>query len=466
MHPVAAVFSKLWGWFRGESKADDFMEARAFRVDRLPNTRFPYHRHVREGLDSNVVMAPLAWILRNFTEAELTVERKAGRLWTPLDDHRVLELVDRPNAYYNGDVLWKATLISYVLDGNAYWLKVRNALGEILGFLYLPHFLVEPRSPDDGSLLVSHYDYYPWHGAPAVQLPVEDVVHYRFGLDPRDMRRGLSPVRPLLREVYTDDEAANFSATMLRNFGVPGGIIAPKSGDAMPNSDDIEEMRQYMKTAFSGDRRGEWLVLGTPTETSQFGFDPQALMIGGLRDIAEERVCAALGLPAAVVGFGAGLQQTKVGATMKELRRLAWTSCLQPMQRSLSRQLGDEVIPTFERNPRRVRLSFDISSVPAFQEEELETARKVSLLVEKGILRVDRAQEMLGLEVDESQAIYLRSSSSAPVPAEEDPMATRQLPPGLQEEDDGEDGGDEDEEGDDAQEEIRAALEVLHKRGA
>ncbi len=445
------------GWIKSRrTEAKSFTPAAGFRINRLPNTRFPYGRKVKDGLDSNVVMAPVNWILRNFTEAELRVQRRTKRMWSPMEDHKILELLDRPNQYYDGDLLWKATLVSYVLEGEAFWLIVRNAFGEPVQLFYLPHFLVTAKG--SGSELITHYEYRPWWGAPAEDLSTRDVVHLRFGLDPRDLKRGLSPLRPLLREVFTDDEAANFSATILRNMGVPGGVIAPKDGSALPNSGDIDEMREYMKKAFTGDRRGEWLVLGTPTETSQFGFDPQQLMVGSLRDIAEERVCAMLGIPAAVVGFGAGLQQTKVGATMKELRRLAWTSCLQPMQRSLARQVGAKLVPEFMNHARRYRLWFDVSSVPAFQEEETELARRVTLLTEKALLRVDRAQEMLGLEVDPSQAIYLRPAGSIPVGVDGSPIVTEPAsnngdPPPTE-------GDDED-----LNNRVRAALAALEQRG-
>lgn len=458
----------MMGWLtklqdQASTKSDDFYPAgQAFRVNTLPNTRFPYGRGVRDGLDSNVVMAPVNWILRNFTEAELRMQRRTKRMWDPLEDHRVVELIDRPNPYYDGDLLWKATVLSYVLEGDAYWLKVRNAFGEPIQLFYLPHFLVKPKSSRDGTELISHYEYRPWWGGPKFDIPARDMVHQRFGLDPRDMKHGLSPLKPLLREVFTDDEAANFSATILRNMGVPGGVIAPSDGSALPNSDDIEEMREYMKSAFSGDKRGEWLVLGSPTKIEHFGFDPQALMIGNLRDIAEERVCAMLGIPAAVVGFGAGLQQTKVGATMKELRRLAWTSCLQPMQRSLARQVSGELIPEFQSQDRRFRLWFDVSSVPAFQEEETELTRRILMQVEKGVLRVDRAQEQLGLEIDENQAVYLRPIGSIAVPADGSPPAPPTPPPSPN----GDGAGDEDEQSEeDVINRARAALVALHKRG-
>ena len=411
------------GWLdRLETKSagDDFIPADHRVPDRLPRTRYPYDRDVGIGLDSNVVMSPVNWVLRNFTEAESLVQRLVGNDWQPAPDHDLSMLLDTPNDFQDGDELWKATLVSYILDGNAYWLKVRNGFGNVIALWYIPHFLIEPRWPRDGQTFISHYEYRPEFRGTKIDLLPRDVVHFRFGLDPRNTRKGMSPVRNLLREVFTDDEAANFSASILRNMGVPGGVIAPKDGSILPSSEDVKEMKHYMKTAFTGDRRGDWLVLGTPTETSQFGFNPQNLMLGNLRDVAEERVCAAIGVPAAVVGFGTGLQQTKVGATMKEMRRLAWVSCIIPMQNSLARQLTRQAMPDFQSQVRRFRVKFDTSHVSAFLEEETERADRVGSLVVRGILRVDKAQEELGLEVDPSQAIYLRPQSVVPVPVGEE----------------------------------------------
>jgi HK97 family phage portal protein len=393
-------------------------------------------------------MAPVNWVIRNFTEAELRMERKDAGRWSWLEDHELVALIDTPNPFYSGDLLWKATLVSYILDGNAYWLKIRNVFGKVVELWYLPHFLVEPAWPRDDSAYLTHYDYKPRFGGKPTHLALRDVIHFRFGLDPRNTRKGLSQLKPLLREVFTDDEAANFSASILRNMGVPGGLISPAKGsEHLPGKDEIEEMKEYMRHGFTGDRRGEWLVLGTPTDVSQFGFDPQQLQVSMLRDIAEERVCAALGIPAAVVGFGSGLQQTKVGATMKELRRLAWTSALQPMQRSISRELNFSYVPEAVSQTRRFRLGFDVSRIPAFAEEEMAQTDKVAKQVAAGLLRVDRGQEALGLEVDPTQAVYLRPSSSTAVIPGVEPMPT---PPSANGNGNGNAPADQDGDGDEA----------------
>lgn len=378
----------------------------------------------QRGLDANVIMAPVLWIMRTFTEAQAVVQRKLpDAVWGPVDDHPVERLIDRPNDFYDGDALWKATALSFVLEGNAYWRKVRNPFGEVVGLWYVPHWLMRPEFPSDGSAFISHYRYTPGTGQP-IPIPRRDVVHFRFGLDPENTRLGLSPLRCLLREVLTDQEASRFSETILQNMGVPGLMIAPKSDANAPTPDQVKEMKEFVESNFRSGNRGRALVLGKPTEISQFGFDPNKLMLANLRDISEERVCAVLGIPSAVVGFGSGLQSTKVGATMRELRRLAWVQCLIPMQKSLAKQLTGQLLADFTAQSRRYRVRFDTSDVSAFQEEDDLRATRVAKLVVAGILRVDRAQEMLGLEVDQTQQVYLRPTTAqpfgpgAPAPAE------------------------------------------------
>ncbi len=377
----------------------------------LPRTSYNYGWDLRQGLYSGVVMAPIQWVMRNFTEAPAVVERRLDGRWEEAEDHALALLLDRPNNFYDGDSMFKALMISYLLDGNAYLLKRRNSLGAVLELGYVPHWQLEPVS-EIGRYFIDYYQHRVGSGR---QIDPRDVVHLRFGLDPDDVRRGWSPLKPLLREVFTDDEASNYTATLLRNMGVPGLIITPKDGKLKVDVDELKEVQNYVDGMFSGDRRGKAMALRSPTEIHQFGANAQQMDLAALRDVVEERVCAALGLPAAVVGFGAGLQSTKVGATMKEMRRLAWVQSLIPMQNSIGRQLSMQLLPDFQSQTRRYRVRFDSSGVAAFTEEESERSDRIGLQVTRGILRVDRAQALLGLEVDETQKVYLRPSNAVAI---------------------------------------------------
>ena len=393
-----------------------------------------------EGLDANVVMAPVAWIMRTFPEA-VTKVRDITDEESPewIKGHPVQKLVRRPNPAYNGDALWQGTVMSFALNGNAYWQKIRNRFGQVIQLWYRPHWLVKPHSPPDGSQFIDYYEYDTGRGIQ--RLNVRDVVHFKFGLDPRDPRYGFGPLRGLLQDVLTDQQAAQFSFRILKNMGIPGVVISPSvspTGEAFePGRAEVEALKEYVDNALSGERVGKTLVFGQPTQATQFGFDPSKLTLGELRDQAEERVCAMLGIPSAVVGFGSGMEQTKIGAVMKELVKLAWRQCLFPMQRSMSGQLDEQLLADFVPDYEdRQQVGFDASSALSLQEDDSERTVRVNGMVEAGYLRVDHAQAMTGVEVDKTQQGYLRPMTVMFVPSEVVPTAVEPMaPPGADTED-------------------------------
>lgn len=395
---------------------------RPFYGSGLPqNTHFGYATKVGDGSNSSVVMPPINWICRTFPEAKLAILKlNADGSKDPVENHPMIELLQKPNPFYSGLDLFSGVLISYHLDGNAYLIAIRNKRTRAINELwYAPHWSMDPKYPQSGSQFISHYKYSPGGGHIPVDLDIDDVIHFRQGINPKNVRKGLSPLAAQMREIYTDDEASNFTASMLRNMGVPGVIISPATGDQGVSGDDAKATKAYIDSRFTGDNRGKPIALTGPTKVEQFGFNMRELQMGDIRDISEERVCAALGIPAAVVGFGTGLQTTKVGATMREMKRLAWEGNLIPTQRAFSEQLKNKLLPEFEPDPENFIVKFDRSDVEALQESMNERATRVNTMVGGGWLRVDRAQEMMGLQPDESQPIYLRSMATIEVAAGE-----------------------------------------------
>ncbi|PAL20210.1 phage portal protein [Sphingopyxis sp. GW247-27LB] len=381
----------------------------------LRRTRFDYRKEIGDCLDASVVMAPVQWVQRALPEATLMVrQRNRKGAVDDLPDHLMLALIQSPNPYYGDIVLWWGYVLSMILDGNAYWLIVRNGLGRPAELWYIPHWMLEPKWPADGSVFISHYLYSPGGGAASMEIDPADVIHFRHGINPRNPRKGLAPIDNALREIFMDLESSNFVSALLRNMGVPGVVISPKGG-AMPNPADVEATKTYVRSQFSGDGRGSPLVLGAPTEVSAFGFNPQMMDTGGARDVAEERVCAAIGIPAAVVGFGAGLQQTKVGATMEQLGKQAWQNGVLPLCRLAADELKRSLLPQFGKADG-LDVFFDTSDVPAMQEDEDKKADRWIKIFEAGAAQLYEARQALGLDADDSHRFYLRKISMIEVP--------------------------------------------------
>jgi hypothetical protein len=240
-------------------------------------------------------------------------------------------------------------------------------------------------------------------------------------MDPLNTRRGFSQLAAVFREVYVDDQAANFTASILRNLGIIGLIFSPKTGGTSIPPGKLDEFKKYVQANFTGDKRGQAMAFSNPTEAQLLQYNLQGFDVGPIRDISEERVCASLGIPAAVIGFGTGLQQTKVGATMREMIQLAWRGALMPMQKIMAGELKRSLLGDFQANTSIFRVRFDASKIHALWEDETQKGERIANLVTSSIITVGEGRRELGFPADETHDFYIRKATDQAVPAD-DPL--------------------------------------------
>lgn len=373
--------------------------------DFLPGTKYNYENDVVPMLNS-AVASTVFWMARNFSEAPLAVwdEDENGELSIDKDSP-VTQLIRKPNPYYSGSLLWFSTMIEFVVSGNAYWVKERNADGTIKHLWWVPKSLITPIShPNASDEFILGYKYAPG-GDPMLLLP-EDVVHIKYGLDPDDQRLGLGPLGSLIREIATDDQASNFTATLMRNSAVPGMMMTPEKGVTF-DKQTRDEAKSRWNQSFGGDRSGGLMVASGAMKVTPVGIEPDKLNLAAIRQIPEERVTAVLGIPAAVIGLGTGLETTKVGATLAGYREQAWENCLIPIGRMISEQIDDQLLDDF--NEEQVA-AFDYRRVRTLQQDESDLATRVENLAKAGLIKISQAQAMLGYPVDETQDFYVRNT--------------------------------------------------------
>lgn len=420
---------------------------RAMVWARWPSSRTFFSGHLRDernyaglvgdGRGSSLLMDCVSWVVNAFTQMrpvvlEITEDDELAA--TQVVGHPLARLFRRPTldpamgrSFYTWMTMIAGVLVSYIVDGNGYLLKVRGAggLGRPVQLWYIPHMLIEPRwNPEDPNVFISYYDYCP-DGTTHYPIRVDDIIHLRDGLDPDNTRKGLSKVKNLLREIYTDEEAARWTASLLRNHALPGIIISP----AQPLADhaDAIAVKERLTAEFGGDRRGVGMVLDGPVTITQFGFSPEQMKLGDIRDIPEERISSAVGIPAAVVGFGAGLQSTKVGATMAELVDLAWQNGVMPRALAIAAEITEQLLSDFEDlSDGGMEFAFDTSKVPIMADYRLKEAQTLEYLMRWSIIRRGEARKRLGLPIGVRDNVYTLSSGLAEVDAnksiEEEPV--------------------------------------------
>src|SRR5262245_12259439 len=368
-----------------------------------------YQAAVGDGRSSAVVMAVVNWLARTFPEAPIRVQRRGpDDLLQTVPDHPLTTLVNTPNKAYSGVLLWSATIADWMLAGNAYWAIVRDGTGRAMELWWLPASQVEPRWPDDGSAYVSHYDYTPAGGAP-IRIDPKDLVHFRYGLDPLNPRKGCSPLQSLLREVYTDIEAAAYTSAILTNLGVPGAVVSFAEGTRMTR-DEANQVKQDYEQRFGAGNRGRVLVLATPAKIDRLSFNPTELDLKNLRRLPEERVTAIFGVPAVVVGLGAGLDRSTFN-NYAEAREAAYESNVIPTQRLFAAELQAQLLPVVG-DPATEVVDFDLSDVRVLQPDQDALVRRLDAAVQGGWMTVNEAREEIGRDpLPDGDVLYVKTTN-------------------------------------------------------
>jgi HK97 family phage portal protein len=390
---------------------------------------YSYNRDVALGRDNSIVMAVIGWISHNFPQAQLqVVEPQEDGTFNVQPLHELVHAIEQPNPFYSGEALWIATLLDLMTSGNAYWLITRgkyNTLGELW---WCPQQLIRPRWNENGSKFIEWYEYTPdpTRADKKYRIAVEDVLHFRDGIDPVNTRLGLSKLRSLMREVWTDDEAANFSAALLRNHAIPGVIISPGDDESEFGQEDADALKIKYMGQFGNDGRGEPMVVSAPIKVEMLSFSPEQMNLVGMRRIPEERISAVYGVNAIVAGLGVGLEHSTF-RNYSEARAAAYEECVLPLQKLVAAELTRALLPLFGQS-ETMKVRFDASKLSIFQEDAMTRARMANMLVTGGWVTVGAGMRIIGMPADAQYDYYLRRQNLSPVPLAEGGTAKEPAP--------------------------------------
>lgn len=400
-----AALKAFWGsgdWVNSDRPGNRYS---SWRYEFEPQTRLNYAALVGDLWTNSAVQACLNWIIRAWPESYPCVKEVQGKKKVPVDDHPLVKLLEIPSEEaYDDTVLWAGTILSFWVDGNAYWGINRTRGSQAIGeFVYIPHDMIRPMR-DEGSRNPGP-DYFEMKakgsGDP-IRVKVEDIVHFRFGIDPHNDLLGMSAWKSVNRHVYTDNEAVNYVATTLRKRGAAWLIASPKESGV--SFEDPEKVKKDIAESTSGDERGGVLVLDGAVD---FTLPPpmKDQSMDTAHRIPETRTCALAGIPAMAAGLASGLERSTFSNT-DQAEAAAWNTIV-AVQRMMGRQLTRQVLrrkgnfPDWEEKngSKQYWAGFDYSEVRALQpdkQQEWERIGKAYFVY--NLLTEDEARAELGYE--------------------------------------------------------------------
>jgi len=347
---------------------------------------------------NSAVYACLQVIATAVAEPPLRVYRVKAGDRAQLDDTPLGNLLDRPNPHMTLSALLAYLSNCLHINGNAYWRKLRAGnpeTGNVVELWPISPSRIEPRTTPDSGEFVSFYRYYHRPGQHEDIAP-SNIVHFRQGLDDRDHRLGLAPLKRLLREISSDDQATRYADRLLSNLAI-NGLSMEFDKEAPPiDQATADEIKARITSAYSGDNVGAVSVLSPGAKLVSHGFSPEQMDMKTLHRVPEERIAAVLGVPAIVAGLGAGLDRSTY-SNFAEAREAFTEMKLVPFWRSIADTLTMALVPDF-MSERGTSVAFMIDDVRALQDDQNAKATRLQVYVSSGILTVDEARAEIGHE--------------------------------------------------------------------
>ena len=290
---------------------------------------------------SSTLASALDIVGRDVGLAKINVSRMVGEEEREIKNHPFEKKMRNPNPLQSGMELKRDTIIQRLLNGNAvWWLNRESQFDEPAEIWHVPFNKIQP--VPDGRMFLSHYNYFPGGGKPAIPLPTWQIVHFK-SYNPFNPFVGLSLVESLAITLYGDLGMRKTQKQVYTKYnGAPPSILAFKD---YPANDVWTDIKSEMKKASVRNEmmllRGagdgvSWMSRATSSKDAQF----VELLRQNMTDIFNR---VAPGLLAALDSEAKYSNAQAGGDRYKDMT-------LYPYLMELSEKMTAEIMPAYGRN--------------------------------------------------------------------------------------------------------------------
>jgi HK97 family phage portal protein len=329
-----------------------------------------------------------------------------------IEQHPLIDLLNRPNPLQSYSEFFNSLFGYVLLSGNAYILKVGSDLGS-------PKELHQLR-PDrinikgSGNPIPEKYEY-KVNGRVQTTYEVDqengfsELKHVKLW-NPLDDYYGLSPMSAAAVEVDQFNMSSKHNVNLLQNGARPSGAVIFKPQDDAGFAVNLSEsQRQQLLTdlnnRFSGaGNAGRPMLLEGDFDWKEMGLSPKDMDFHRLKNMATTDIALCFGVPSQLVG----VPDSQTYSNVAEARLALYEETIIPHLRKISSDLNEWLVPLFDD---RLKLEFDIDSIPALAERKKKTYENVTSAVREGIMTRNEARKIIGLEtVEGADDLYVSAN--------------------------------------------------------
>jgi HK97 family phage portal protein len=228
--------------------------------------------------------------------------------------HPLLELLRRPNKYFDGEQFFAATQMYLDLCGCAFWLIIRDAIGaprEL--YLMNPNELVTIMMGNSTDRLIDKFVFAsPYQKQLRREYPYEDVVYFHYP-NPMNPVLPFTPIQALAHVTDLDLYLQVYEKDFFQNNARPDFVIVP--AHPIPKA-QAERLSEGWNAKHRGPgRQFKPAVLTGEAKIEQVGMSAKDFEFMALSEWTKDNILAAYGVPEVMLGLmGASSKASDIAA--------------------------------------------------------------------------------------------------------------------------------------------------------
>ena len=316
-----------------------------------------------------------------------------------IDNHPLLNLLKRPNPLQAGNEFFQSLYAYLLLSGNSYVLRTgaENREPKELHLLRPDRVKIEPSN----TTIPKSY-MYELKGQVVHKYPVDpetgasEIKHFKLW-NPVDDYYGLSPIRASSADIDQHNYSAKHNVNLLMNGARPSGAIVFKPKDEVGQSVQLTESQRQqllsdLELRFAGtDNAGRAMLLEGDFDWKEMGLSPKDMDFLQMKNMSARDIAMCFGVPSQLVG----IPDAQTYSNVQEARLALYEETIIPLIKRVESDLNEYLVPLFDD---RLRLMYDLDSIPAMAERRRRVYENVTVAVREGIISRNEARERLGLE--------------------------------------------------------------------
>ncbi len=370
-------------------------------------------------VSNKILKANTGWVYRNNDAIAQEVSKMEFELYTvglsngeivynEVENHPLLDLLDKPNNETTKSDALYIIQSHKKLAGDAFWLKIRGANGQVVSLQTLPPDKItlnlRPPTAEDPTIIES-YTYLDTINGNKIKetYQPEDIIHFKKP-NPNNPFRGLGAVEALAETIDLDNLTTETTKNFFKNGAINNFVL---STEAKLTDEQLTRLRNELRASYGGVSNAyKTMILGgglKPVDISYSNKDQEYL---GQLEWYRDKIMYGFGNTKASLGMIDDVNRASHEGSIIEWQR----NTVKPDMESIVNTLNEFLVPEFGDN---LVLGF-CDPVPEDHADDIAEAKD---LYQAGIITRNEARELVEMESVNGGDVFLDPNSSTLDPA-------------------------------------------------